>query len=167
MHDPNPDTSVDVRFEQGRPLLLAGLRQWYTYETMYDIPAIWDRFGPYFGKVPNGVGREAYGVIFNMMPGGNGFDYMAAVEVSSLDGLPAEFAHIEFPARTYAVFKHESHISQLRETMDFMWKQWLPNSGREVAPGPNGGTEYFELYDAEFDPADGVGHVELWLPVKG
>jgi AraC family transcriptional regulator len=40
------------RFENGRPLLVAGLGERYTWETGKAIPAQWQRFAPYIGNIP-------------------------------------------------------------------------------------------------------------------
>jgi predicted transcriptional regulator YdeE len=51
---------LEPRFENGKAMLIAGLRKHYTSETMNDIPAQWQRFAVHIGKVPNEVGRVAY-----------------------------------------------------------------------------------------------------------
>ncbi|HEY4783489.1 MAG TPA: hypothetical protein VIH54_16855, partial [Chthoniobacterales bacterium] len=49
------------RFEDGKLLLIAGLRERLTDDTE-NIPALWQRFVPYIGNVPRQVGHIAYGV---------------------------------------------------------------------------------------------------------
>ena len=43
------------RFEDGKMLMLAGLKEHYTPETIDDIPKQWERFGPFMGNVPTQV----------------------------------------------------------------------------------------------------------------
>jgi hypothetical protein len=50
----------------GFACFFAGLSGHYTSETLKDIPAQWQRFGPYIGTLPGQIGRVAYGVCFNM-----------------------------------------------------------------------------------------------------
>ena len=49
-------------FREVGTLLVAGVRQYYTYEERGGIPTQWQRFQPYLGNVPGGVGRSAYGI---------------------------------------------------------------------------------------------------------
>src|SRR5271155_304389 len=111
------------RFEDGKQVLVAGLRSHYTMATMAEIPGLWQRFVAYFGKVPGQVGRVAYGVCF---PLADGFDYMAGVEVESSKGLPEELNMVTMPAERYAVFPHRGHISKLQETCRAIEHEWLP-----------------------------------------
>ena len=148
------------RFETGRTLLIAGLGERYRFETCQGIPFQWQRFTPYIGNVPGQVGDVAYGVCCNSDGTGN-FEYIAGVEVSSFDEVPAELRRVRIPAQRYAVFTHRDHISAIRGTWHTIWNQWLPNSGYQFADAPD-----FERYDAEFDPQSGTGKVEIWLPLK-
>jgi AraC family transcriptional regulator len=149
------------RFEAGKTLLVAGLGDRYTFETNEGIPALWQRFGPQIGHVPNEVGGAAYGVCCNTDDAGN-FDYIAGVEVASFSDLPAELARVRIPARRYAVFVHRDHISRIRATHYTIWTRWLPQSGHAFADAPS-----FERYTADFDPWSGTGMVEIWMPIEG
>jgi AraC family transcriptional regulator len=148
------------RYETGRTLLVAGLGERYTFETNHGIPLQWQRFVPYIGAIPGQVGSVTYGVCCNSDGTGN-FEYIAGVEVSGFDELPADFRRVRIPAQRYAVFTHRDHISTMRCTVYTIWNQWLPSSGHEVADAPD-----FERYDAEFDSRTGTGKVEIWLPLK-
>ncbi|CAN5713201.1 hypothetical protein BH11ARM2_BH11ARM2_19240 [soil metagenome] len=140
---------------------LAGLRKGYTYDNMGEIPNLWHAFGPKIGEVPNGVGKAAYGLVISNGTE-NGFDYMAAVEVSSTEGIPDAFVTFEAPAHRYAVFPHEGHVSQLCETIDKAFKKWLPTSGQQH----DGPPDLFEYYGPGFCPDKGTDDMEVWVPVK-
>jgi AraC family transcriptional regulator len=86
---------------------------------------------------------------------------MCGVEVSEFSSVPPEFARLRIPERRYAVFFHREHISSIRNTINTIWSQWLPESGHEVADAPT-----FELYSEKFDGLSGLGGVELWIPIK-
>jgi AraC family transcriptional regulator len=169
MSQPGVKQSVVVQleaphFENGTPLLIAGLRNRYTAETMNNIPAQWQRFAPHIGKIPGQVGRVAYGLCFNALSP-EGIDYLAGVEVSSSSGLPGEFSVATVPAQKYAVFSHREHVSKLRETLDAIHK-WLPGSSLEPAGGTAGAPDFFERYSEEFEPRTGMGGMEVWIPIK-
>jgi AraC family transcriptional regulator len=148
------------RFEQGRELLIAGLNVSYTFETRVNIPAQWARFAPHLGKVAGQVDKLSYGVCWNYKPD-SGFDYLSGVEVRGASDLPADFSHIRLPAQRYVVFTHDKHVSSIPDTIDAIWKKWLPHSDYEAAKAP-----CFERYTESFNPQTGTGGIEIWVPLK-
>ena len=158
-----PDTEKP-RIEMGKAMLIAGLRSHYTAETMKDIAKQWQRFAAYLGKVPGQVGSVTYGLCLETS-GLNGIDYISGVEVSKSSSLPPEFSTLSIPAQTYAIFLHRGHVSNLRETIDVIWKERLPESGHQHARG-GGSPAFFERYTQSFDPEAGMGDVEVWIPVR-
>jgi AraC family transcriptional regulator len=152
------------RFETGKPLLIAGLRDRYSAATMNNMPAQWQRFAPHIGKIPGQRGQVAYGLCFNALSP-NGLDYLVGVEVSGSSGLPGEFSVAAIPAQKFAVFSHRQHVSRLRETLEAIDK-WLPESGLQVTCGTAGAPDFFERYSEEFDPRTGMGGMEVWIPIR-
>jgi len=148
------------RFEDGKPLLIAGLRERCNDATSAGIPAQWQRFLPYIGNTPGQIGRTAYGVCCNGDDEGN-VDYIAGVEMADFSDLPAELDRIRIPARRYVVFTHRDHVSTVRGASKTIWSKWLPESGHEIADAP-----FFERYGETFDPRTGAGGFELWIPLK-
>ncbi|CAM2153211.1 AraC family transcriptional regulator [Pararobbsia alpina] len=146
------------RFVDAPQRLVAGLGEHYTYTASEGIPALWQRFGPHIGKVPNQMGRATMGLSYNADQ--TGFDYLAGVEVSSTDGIDGTFQIVTLPAGRYAVFRHQGHVSGIRGTCEQIWRDWLPTSGEQFAPTP-----MFERYGEEFDPATVSGVVEIWCPL--
>jgi len=149
-----------TRFENGKPLLIAGLGERYTRETSKAAPAQWQRFVPYLGNISRQVGRATFGVACNGDDEGN-FDYIAGVEVTDFSDLPAAFSRVRLGQQKYAVFSHRGHISTIRCTVNTIWSRWLPESGHEVADAPS-----FERFGQEFDPETGMGGFEIWIPIK-
>jgi AraC family transcriptional regulator len=151
----------EPRLVDSKPILLAGLNGHFTFQTIGEIPKLWDRFGPeYFGKVPGQVGMIAYGISHEMDD--KGFQYMAAVEVPDASNLPEGFETKLLPAQRYAVFPFSGHISRMSESIHQIWSQWLPSSGHAVVDSP----VMLERYGETFDPEVGSGDIELWLPIK-
>ncbi len=147
------------RFENGKTMLIAGMSGHYGHDNADQLPGLWQRFAPHIGRIPGEVEGVAYGVCSNGDKAG--FDYMAGVEIAGTASPPAGFEHLQIPARRYAVFCHRDHIASLRQTMQAIWTDWLPQSGHEVAEAP-----LFERYDDQFDPKTGLGGVEIWVPLK-
>jgi AraC family transcriptional regulator len=148
------------RFEQGRTLLISGLSERYDDQTSAGIPAQWQRFLPHFSHIPGQLGRVAYGVLCNGDNAGN-TEYISGVEVSDFARVPKEFARLRIAEQQYAVFTHRDHISTIRQVWATIFNKWLPESGYQLAEGPE-----FERYGEEFDPMTGKGGFEIWIPIR-
>jgi predicted transcriptional regulator YdeE len=149
-----------IRYEDGRPMLLAGIRRQHSFASMAKgLPDQWHEFEK-LDTLPGQVGTTAYGAICGGDAKKQTMEYMCAVEVKSFDAVPKELGRMRVPAAHYAVFLHEGNVRTIQET----WKQvfgWLPKSGMLSNETPD-----FERYDERFDPATGDGGVEIWLGVK-
>jgi AraC family transcriptional regulator len=159
--DQNPRVGVEPRFENGKALLIAGLRE--RVESVASIPAQWQRALAY--KTPKRVGRVDYGLSFNACSGADELEYLAGVEVSDSSGLPKELSCVSIPAQKYAVFSHPGHVSEVYQTCEQIGK-WLPQSGYEHVEA-GAAPDFFERYGEEFDPETGRGDIEVWVPIKG
>lgn len=149
------------RYEDGQPMLFAGLRRKHTFASMAnDIPRQWDDFAK-LGKLPGQLGPAAYGAICGGDPKTQTMEYMCAVEVTSFDAVPKELGRMRVPAARYAVFLHSGNVATIRDTWRQIFEVWLPSSGMQSNQTPD-----FEVYDERFDGATGEGGVEIWLAVK-
>jgi predicted transcriptional regulator YdeE len=149
-----------VRFEQGGPMLLAGIRRTHTFAKMgEDIPRQW-RDLEKLGALPGQVGDVAYGAICGGDAETQTMEYLCGVEVSSFEPLPKELGRMRVPAARYAVFVHDGNVATIRQTWGEILSTWLPSSGLQSNNTPD-----FERYDERFDAATGDGGVEIWLAV--
>ena len=151
-----------VRYEEGRPMLLAGLRRTHTFAGMgKGLPRQWGDFLK-LGELPGQVGKTAYGAICGGDPKAQTMEYMCAIEVKSFDALPKDLGRMRVPAGVrYAVFLHGGNVATIQETWGQIFSVWLPSSGMQSAQTPD-----FEVYDERFDGATGEGGVEIWLGIK-
>ena len=161
---------LEPRFANRRPLRVAGVAAHYDEQSSDAFARQWESFAPMIGKMPGQVGTDAYGVVTGTFGGAHGFGYMVGVEVSSFDQVPASFRRLTIPAQRYAVFVHEGHVSQIRDTMYSIKKEWLPKwmvPGRSDSSKEGGDQpDFFERYGREFDPKTGTGKVEIWVPLQ-
>ena len=148
------------RFEQGKPMLIAGISARYNGERRGGIPSQWQRFMPYFEHFPDRLNEDAYGVMYNTDDAGN-MEYLCGVQVRNFGRTPPELTTLRIPPQRYAIFKHRDHISTISGTFTAIWTRWLPESGHEVADAPT-----LEVYGREFDPHSGHGGLDVWLPIK-
>lgn len=149
----------EPRLTTANPMLIAGFGGSFSVDNVAGIPALWQRFAPHVGHVPRQCGHVTYGVSLNCDDHGN-FDYIAGVEVSDFDALPADFTRTRVPSQSYAVFEHRGHVTAIKQTYTAIWRDWLPQSGRKPADGPT-----LERMDQRFDAKTGMGTLEIWLPL--
>lgn len=138
-------------------MLLAGLRRRHDFDAASrDVPKQWVEFNSW-QPLANRAGPGSYGVMCGVDP--TGFEYMCAVEVSSLEGLPEGVGRMRVPAQHYAVFAHGGHVSSIRDTWDRAFR-WLEDGAYESAHKPD-----FELYGPRYDPVTMQGGIEIWIGV--
>lgn len=137
-------------------LRFAGLAERIDMSNPGGFAALWQRFGPHLGHVPGAVGRAAYGVVASADD--SACDYLAGVEIRPGAELPAEFTELQAPARRWARFTHQGHISTIRAIYD----QWLPGSGETQADE----VSFIEYYGPDFDPLTGLGTTEIWIGLR-
>jgi AraC family transcriptional regulator len=154
-------TSIEpIRMEDGRAMLLAGLRRVHPFTGMSrGIPMQWEEFRR-MGPPPGRQGTASYGVICGASMAEQSMEYMCAVEVASLQDVPPEYGRMRITAQRYAVFTHEGSVSTLENTWGAIW-EWLPRSGFQSAQKPD-----FEMYDERFDPHSGSGIIEIRVAVQ-
>ncbi|MGF1623849.1 MAG: GyrI-like domain-containing protein [Alphaproteobacteria bacterium] len=155
------NAALSPRFVDGKAMRIVGIRQTHVGSNA-GIPAQWLRFAPHIGRVPGEVDGAAYGVCIDRCSGdGQSFDYIAGVEVASTAAAPEGLSPLSLPARRYAVFHHPGHVSSLPDTIEAIWRTWLPGSGEQPAGEP----AFLERYGEAFDPLTGAGGMEIWVPL--
>lgn len=151
------EPSIDAK----AAMLIVGLSEHYSCnQDAGGIPAQWQRFVSYLGRIPQQKSTDTFGVVYNTDDAGN-MDYLSGVEVRDLSQPPRELSCLRLPERKYAVFFHPGHISTVRSSWNYIWNEWLPRSQFQLADAP-----VLEHYDARFDPQTGSGGVELWVPLQ-
>lgn len=154
--DLEPPRVVDA----GR-LRFAGLAAHFSFDAMGGIPALWERFVSQMDTIPNRKGSDTVGVCCAGV-GDADILYVAGVEVSRFDGVPAVFERLDLAPHRYAVFLHRGHISDIRSTTQAIWARGLHDAGFEPVDAPD-----FERYTDAFDPETGFGDVEIWVAIAG
>jgi len=144
-----------------KSLLIAGLRESYG-SSNEGIPAQWQRFAPHIGKVPGQRSNATYGVVIEE---DEGYAYLTGVAVLDTTHLPASFTHLALPARSYYAFPHKGPVSTLFETISCIMTNIVPTLP-DVAPPQTGEVGFIEYYGENFDPATGLGDIEIWLPTQ-
>lgn len=127
-----------------------------------EIPQMWgEQFFPRLPEITNGVEDGIFYGLCSCAGVENGFSYVAAREVSSLDNIPEGMVGKTVPTATYAVFTHIGSLEDLSKTYEQIHKQWLSNSDYEMA-----GNYEFEYYDERFTDFSPTSEMDIYVPVK-
>jgi predicted transcriptional regulator YdeE len=146
-------------FEDHDTMLIAGEALRFSGDEMGNIPALWARVGPTLGNIPAATGAEAYGVLYSNRPEPKRFEYVVGIRVTSFDKVRATLARVTIPPSRYAAFSC-SGLSELRPLLDRLEMEWRP--GQNVLANP----DFLERYTAEFNPATGIGRIDVIVPLK-
>ncbi len=123
-------------------------------------PKLWDRFLPRMGELQGNLAKPvtAFGVCSDLDSDNNVFTYTVGLEVENSAIIPVDMVSMEIPAQEYAIF--ECSLPKIIETIDNIYKNWLPKSDFLRAIGPE-----FELYDEEFNPEIADSKMYIYIPV--
>lgn len=124
-----------------------------------EIARMWEEFNPRMHEIAYvKPGSAAYGVCGNTEDEGF-FNYLAGLEVESAADIPEGMVSWDVLEQTYAVFP--CTLKTIGETYHHAYQVWLPQSGFQLADGPD-----FEFYDEEFDPEDKDPKLTIYIPIK-
>jgi len=139
--------------------LVTGMCDHYGDDASVRIPALWQQFHPYMNH-PQRIGGDSYGICSGDHDGCN-VNYVCAVEIANDKHSIPELVTMRIPEQRYVVFTHREHIAGIKQTFNYIWSEWLPQSDYIPVNAPS-----FELYKASFDRQTGFGGVEIWIPVQ-
>lgn len=149
----------EPRMVDSDALMIVGLKKRYSDETSAQIPAQWQAFQPHIGTIDTRKGAVAFGVMCNSDDEGH-IDYLTGLEVEQHVEATRELDSLRLPPRTYAVFQHDGHVSDIRRTWSAIFEEWFPKADCKLVDAPQ-----LERYGEGFDPQTGMGDIEIWIPV--
>ncbi|MGN6149586.1 MAG: AraC family transcriptional regulator [Rhizomicrobium sp.] len=150
----------EPRIEKVGELLFVGLSQHVPYNEMQNIAGQWQRFMQnYYRDIENKRDEPPVGV--TTASDDDGIEHVTAAGVTKFGSVPKDLVKVTLQPQTYAVFAHDGHVTQIRETYRAIWNDWFPNSGYAPAEAPG-----LERHNATFDPRTGNGGITIWLPLK-
>jgi AraC family transcriptional regulator len=128
-------------------------------------PELWRSFMPLRKKNQNTVGTDLFSLqnyaTINPFQDFNpelNFEKWAAVEVTDFDNVPEEMETFVLEGGLYAVFDYKGNSPEI---FQYIFNQWLPNSGYELAHRP-----HFEILGEKYNNNDPDSEEEIWIPIK-
>jgi AraC family transcriptional regulator len=130
------------------------------------IGPLWLEFSPLKETVPNRVpGGPSFGLIWggekSTRSHPDELNYLACVEVTSLDDIPEGMSSREMPEVPYAVVTHRGPIGKIAETLKWLYETWLPESGFE-----HSGLADIELYDERFGGELETSEMDYFISIR-
>ena len=153
------------KIEQLEPKLLVGISM---EMSLFDnrTRELWQRFMPEQHKVANRVNEEFYSIqifdsaYFQSFDPHKTFTKWAAVEVSDVEGKPAEMDQMELVGGQYAIFAYKGMPGN-PEIFKYIYSKWIPSSGYRLDNRP-----HFEVLGSKYKNNSPESEEEIWIPVK-
>jgi AraC family transcriptional regulator len=142
--------------------IIAGL-EYRGQNTNYEVPKLWNIFSKYMGSIPNRINDSVcYGFEdYEESPPMGNFRYLAGVEVSAEDNLPAETAIRKVPGSKYGVFPIKAIIETVPKSISEIYSTHIPNSGLRIRENYD-----FEYYDCDFKSNRDNSLLYLYIPIE-
>jgi AraC family transcriptional regulator len=129
---------------------------------------LWRGFMPRRNEIKNTVGTDLFSMqIFNSNFNFQQFDIhaefekWAALEVSNYDEIPEGMQTHDLEGGLYAVFLHKGPASQGRQTFQYIFAEWIPQSEYEID-----NREHFEIIGEKYKNEDPNSEEEIWIPIR-
>lgn len=143
-----------------RELKFVGLSRKVPYSDMQTIAGQWQRFmSDFYGEIEDKSAEPPVGVV--TASDETSIEYICAAGVTRIGSIPLGCTKIILAPAIYAVFAHDRHIAEVRDTYNAIWNEWFPKSGMIPAEAPG-----LERHNPTFDPRTGEGGITIWLPIE-
>lgn len=147
-------------------LNVIGIPSIYQYDD-FDIIKLWSAFKKRKEEISNvALPINGFGIYENYLEGSGEnahtvFTYLCCVGVTTLSDIPNGMVGRVIPEQLYAVFTHRGSVTNIDNTLRYIWGDWLPASGYTYASRPD-----FELYSDRYSPENKKSEIDLYIPIK-
>jgi AraC family transcriptional regulator len=156
------DTEMEPKIMNRPGFTMVGMRYFGNNQNQ-EISKLWGAANQHLDKVKH-VSPEwgALGLCVTVpdAPAGE-FEYVAGLVVDQVEEVPEGFVVREVPPYQYAVFTHVGPLNTLKDTYQYIYQTWLPQSGYKLA-----GNIDFEYYDEDFKDFAPDSRFYIYVPVK-
>jgi AraC family transcriptional regulator len=155
-----PRRTAAPRIVDAAALRVVGLAERYAVGETAGIPGQWQRFMGAGYAIPHRLPGIPISVLMDFDADGS-FEYVCAVEVSAVTGLPPGLVARRIEAQRYAVFLHDGHVVDIGRTYADVWDWRLQELSLVGRNAPS-----LEKHLETFDPRTGRGGVAIWIPIE-
>jgi AraC family transcriptional regulator len=152
-------SAIEHRVEKLGTFAVTGLARTQHLSKTEAIPAQWQDFMRMYESIEHKAEPIPLSVTTDLDAEGN-FTYLTGIHVTKARDVPAGLVTQTVPEQTYAVFTHNSHVSEIGKTYAAIWDRWVPANGVVVSDGP-----WLEKHLPTFNPRTGLGGIEIWIPI--
>lgn len=128
---------------------------------------VWRKFMPRLKEITNAVSADLFSLqqypenYFTEFTPFTNFTKWALVEVKDFSTIPDGFEKFELQAGKFAVFPHKGNTEMFAKTAQYIYTEWLPNSGYQLDNKP-----HFEvLGDKYLGHENPESEEEIWVPI--
>jgi len=127
---------------------------------------LWQSFMPERNKIGSQLGTDLYSIqlyepaYFQDFNPSNEFTKWAGVEVSDANACANGMEVLTIPAGLYAVFRHRGGPATAAQTFQYIFTQWLPNSGYRLDHRP-----HFEVLGAQYKNSEPDSEEDVFIPI--
>ena len=129
--------------------------------------ALWQKFMKVYIAANGSIRHDLFSIQlfdkaidYNNINANTTFVKWAAAESSRFKNRPNSMGTIVIPQGKYAVFNHFGPASTFYKTIDFIHKEWLPNSKFVIDARP-----HFEVLGKKYKPNNSDSEETIWIPV--
>ncbi|MES2696800.1 MAG: GyrI-like domain-containing protein [Verrucomicrobiota bacterium] len=129
------------------------------------IPPLFGQFFARKGELPKALDECTYGACKCAPEDNRSRDdelvYLVSANMKKGAKVPKGMTTWQIPAQTYACFTHRGRIERLGETMNFIFRTWLPKSKYTTTDGAS-----LERYDDRFGDGGDDSQLDVLIPIK-
>ncbi|WP_260986503.1 GyrI-like domain-containing protein [Paenibacillus xylanexedens] len=88
------------------------------------------------------------------------FTHLLGYEVTSLENVPSEMISHEVPESQYVTYTHRGVESEIGDTYDYVYRQWVCENGHEPK-------DYdFEIWDERYQPESPNNEIDIYVALQ-
>jgi AraC family transcriptional regulator len=162
----NQNLSLEPEIVVMHAMQLVGMRTSYygpdsEKNSMGDkLSMLWKNF---LGRVPeieHLVPGTGYGIVRQTKERSDLLEYFAAFEVTAIDKPPSSMEPVHLPQTVYAKFTHKGKPEALDHTVNYIYSNWLLQSGRRHSYAAD-----LEVYGREYKPGSDESVIYYAIPL--
>jgi AraC family transcriptional regulator len=163
----NKNISLTPEIYTQKKLQLVGMKtEFYSVDSEKNniadrLPLLWSKFLPQMADIKDRIPDVAYGIIQQTKEKTDLLEYYAVVEVTQTNKLPVGMVSLEIPKSKYAKFVHKGNVTNINNTVNYIYSSWLLQSNKRHTYAPD-----IEIYGSEYIPDSDESIIHYAIPIE-